>query len=165
MVSLIVAEGWRQQEGSADNCTLLVIFAICWIPLGIIIVLQGVNKDVNFQPWKIAFYWMAYTNSFLNPFCFAISNKPFYNCVFKLLKSVFWSPLAYVLQWIDTHLHIISVYVKRRYFTEGNLLKLTSHPKFFKLGFDTDFRTFLWRVTMIRDELRLHSSRTDEPLC
>ena len=71
------------------TATLLVTFAICWMPLGIIIVLQGVNKDVNFQPWKIAFYWMVYTNSFLNPFCFAISNKPFYNCVFKLLKSVF----------------------------------------------------------------------------
>ena len=71
------------------TATLLVTFAVCWMSLGIIIVLQGVHKDVNFQQWIIAGYWMAYTNSFLNPFCFAISNKPFYNSVFKLLKSLF----------------------------------------------------------------------------
>ena len=73
---------------------LLVSFVICWIPLGIIIVLQGVLKDIKFQLWTTIAYWMAYTNSFFNPICFAISNKTFCNCMVKLLKCVFWSPLV-----------------------------------------------------------------------
>ena len=68
---------------------LLVSFVICWIPLGVIIVLQGVHKDIKFQLWTTIADWVAYTNSFLNPICFAISNKTFKICVVKLFKCAF----------------------------------------------------------------------------
>ena len=68
---------------------LLVTFIICWLPLGIIFFLQGFLKSANLKTWIIIGYWMGYANSLVNPICFAISNRSFYSCAVRQLKSIF----------------------------------------------------------------------------
>ena len=75
----------KERKALKTIALLLVTFAICWIPLGIYDIVETVFPGSFNMTWLIAFYWMGYANSMINPLCYAAGNPHFR----KSLRKIF----------------------------------------------------------------------------
>ena len=64
---------------------LLATFAVCWLPLGTIFIIEGIAPGYLDAIWTVVGYWLGYANSMLNPLCYAIGNPYFRETFSKLL--------------------------------------------------------------------------------
>ena len=75
----------KERKALKTIALLLVTFAVCWIPLGIYDIVETIFPGSFSISWLIAFYWMGYANSMLNPLCYAAGNRQFRESLRKLL--------------------------------------------------------------------------------
>ena len=74
----------KERKALKTIALLLVTFAVCWLPLGIVFILEGFVPGYLPIMWTIAGYWLGYANSMLNPLCYAIGNPYFRETLSKL---------------------------------------------------------------------------------
>lgn len=60
---------------------LWMTFCICWAPVGVAMVYEAVHPGLMNKWFLISGYWFAYLNSLVNPFCYAIGNPQFRECL------------------------------------------------------------------------------------
>ena len=75
----------KERKALKTIALLLVTFAVCWIPLGIYDIVETIFPGSFSITWLVAFYWMGYANSMLNPLCYAAGNRQFRESLRKLL--------------------------------------------------------------------------------
>ena len=81
----------RGDKGKDDNkalktiALLLATFAVCWLPLAFIFLIEAV-KPGYLSPWfMIGGYWLGYINSMLNPLSYAVGNPYFRETLFNMI--------------------------------------------------------------------------------
>lgn len=76
-----------EQRASKVLGVVFAIFIICWAPFFIVNILTVLCKDCQFEPLLIiAFVWLGYVSSTLNPIIYTMFNKTFKMTFLKLLK-------------------------------------------------------------------------------
>ena len=74
----------KERKALKTIALLLVTFAICWLPLGIVFIIEGIVPGYLDITWKVAGAWLCFANSMLNPTCYAIGNPYFRETLSKL---------------------------------------------------------------------------------
>ena len=74
----------KERKALKTIALLLVTFAICWLPLGTVFIIEGLVPGYLYITWTIAGYWLGYANSMVNPMCHAIGNPYFRESLSKL---------------------------------------------------------------------------------
>ena len=74
----------KERKALKTIALLLVTFAVCWIPLGMYDIVETIFPGSFNMTWLIAFYWMGYANSMINPLCYAAGNPHFRKSLRKL---------------------------------------------------------------------------------
>ena len=74
----------KERKALKTIALLLATFAICWLPLGIVFIIEGIVPGYLDITWKVAGAWLCYANSMLNPTCYAIGNPYFRESLSKL---------------------------------------------------------------------------------
>ena len=74
----------KEKKALKTIALLLVTFAICWLSLGIVFIIEGIVPGYLDITWKVAGAWLCYANSMLNPTCYAIGNPYFRETLSKL---------------------------------------------------------------------------------
>ena len=74
----------KERKALKTIALLLVTFAICWLPLGTVFIIEGIVPGYLNITWKVATAWLCYANSMLNPTCYAIGNPYFRETLSKL---------------------------------------------------------------------------------
>lgn len=93
----IVAFGIRQKSKSENRARkalrtisfILGAFVVCWTPYHILALVEGfctVRPCVNQHLYMFS-YFLCYTNSPLNPFCYALANQQFKKTFTRILKG------------------------------------------------------------------------------
>ncbi|RWS09663.1 tachykinin-like peptides receptor 86C [Dinothrombium tinctorium] len=85
-------EGQREAVRSKQKVVLMlitvtVIFGVCWLPYHLYFLYIFHNLELSAEPWVqhffLGFYWLAMSNSTLNPLIYALLNKRSVNVVCK----------------------------------------------------------------------------------
>ena len=74
----------KERKALKTIALLLVTFAVCWLPLGMVFIVEGFVPGYLNITWTVAGYWLGYANSMLNPLCYAIGNLYFRETLSKL---------------------------------------------------------------------------------
>ncbi|THD28926.1 Tachykinin peptides receptor 99D [Fasciola hepatica] len=73
-------------------CTVMIIFAICWLPYQLLFLLLRVSNEVqqcaSIPVVFIMCYWLAMSNSVFNPIIYFTMNRRFRNGLFNLCSSI-----------------------------------------------------------------------------
>ena len=82
-------------EQEKDKKALLTIalllgsFAICWLPVALILVTERIIPGMIHPRWFVVTYWLCYINSMLNPFCYAAGNPHFRSTLKNICRRHF----------------------------------------------------------------------------
>ena len=77
----------KEKKALKTIALLLVTFAICWLPLGGVFIIEGIAPGYLDIAWLVAGYWLGYANSMLNPICYAVGNPYFRENLSKCLSK------------------------------------------------------------------------------
>ena len=64
----------------------LIPFAICWLPLSVVLLFEPLKPGYLSRWWMTVAYWLGYAKSMLNPVCFGAMNKRFRKALYELCR-------------------------------------------------------------------------------